>query len=46
MGKTHEKSTKNDKRRMRTIMHLTRPPRLEGSVKNAKMNPIRKKKKA
>ena len=25
--------------------HLTRPPRLEGRVKNAKMNPVRKIKK-
>ena len=25
-------------------IRLTRPPRLEGAVKNAKMNPIRKKK--
>lgn len=25
--------------------HLTRPPRLEGAVKNAMMNPVRKKKK-
>lgn len=26
-------------------LHLTEPPRLEGVVKNAMMNPIRKKKK-
>ena len=25
-------------------MHLTRPPRMEGKVKNAKMNPVRKPK--
>jgi len=25
-------------------LHLTRPPRLEGIVKNAMMNPVRKKK--
>ncbi len=24
-------------------LHLTRPPRLEGKVKNAMMNPVRKK---
>jgi len=27
------------------LTHLVRPPRLEGVVKNAKMNPVRKKKK-
>ena len=26
-------------------MHLTRPPRLEGKVKEAMMQPVRKKKK-
>lgn len=26
-------------------LHLTMPPRLEGAVKNAMMNPVRKKKK-
>jgi len=26
-------------------LHLTTPPRMEGKVKNAKMNPIRKPKK-
>jgi len=33
------------KKRLREQGHLTRPPRLEGKVKNAMMNPIRKKKK-
>jgi len=33
------------KKRLRQTDHLTRPPRLEGVVKNAKMNPVRKKKK-
>ena len=31
---------------LREADHLTRPPRLEGAVKNKMMNPIRKKKKA
>jgi len=31
------------KRRLRESDHLTRPPRLEGKVKNAMMNPVRKK---
>lgn len=34
------------KKRLRETNHLTRPPRLEGVVKNAKMNPIKKIKKA
>lgn len=34
------------KKILREKDHLTRPPRLEGKVKNAKMNPIRKPKKA
>lgn len=33
------------KRLLRTQDRLTRPPRLEGKVKNAMMNPVRKKKK-
>lgn len=37
------KATKTDIKREQ---HVTRPPRLEGKVKNAKMNPILKKKKA
>ena len=37
--------TKADKRDVRRDMHLTRPPRLEGVVKEAKMQPKRKKKK-
>jgi len=28
----------------RKNLHLTRPPRLEGKVKNAMMNPVRKRK--
>ncbi|MDD5721123.1 MAG: hypothetical protein PHT16_01595 [Candidatus Pacebacteria bacterium] len=30
------------KKFLRESNHLTRPPRLEGVVKNAKMNPIKK----
>jgi len=33
------------KKLLRKLGHLTRPPRLEGAVKNKMMNPIRKKKK-
>ncbi|HCR52621.1 TPA: hypothetical protein DIV48_03205 [Candidatus Kaiserbacteria bacterium] len=33
------------KRILREQDRLTRPPRLEGKVKNAMMNPVRKKKK-
>ena len=32
------------KKHLREMDHLTRPPRLEGRVKNSMMNPIRKKK--
>jgi hypothetical protein len=32
------------KKILREMIHLTRPPRLEGKAKNAGMNPIRKKK--
>ena len=35
----------NKKKLLRKQGHLTRPPRMEGDVKNAKMNPVRKKKK-
>lgn len=34
------------KKRLRELNYLTRPPRLEGKIKNAKMNPRRKLKKA
>jgi len=33
------------KKLLRKLDHLTRPPRLEGVIKNKMMNPIRKKKK-
>jgi len=36
---------KSDKREIRHAMHLTRPPRMEGKVKEAMMQPVRKKKK-
>lgn len=39
-------SKQTDKKRLlRKLDHLTLPPRLEGTVKNAMMNPVRKKKK-
>lgn len=41
--RNHNKIDK--KKLLREQDHLTVPPRLEGVVKNAKMNPIRKKKK-
>jgi hypothetical protein len=33
------------KKKLRKMDHLTTPPRLEGIVKNAMMNPVKKKKK-
>lgn len=33
------------KKFLREMDHLTRPPRLEGKAKNAKMNSVRKSKK-
>lgn len=36
--------TKGDKREVRQETHLTRPPRLEGVVKEAMMQPTRKRK--
>ncbi|OGG56934.1 hypothetical protein A3D71_02500 [Candidatus Kaiserbacteria bacterium RIFCSPHIGHO2_02_FULL_55_20] len=39
-------TTKSDKRSIRRAMHLTRPPRMEGRVKEAMMQPVRKKKAA
>ncbi|HEY4527186.1 MAG TPA: hypothetical protein VJK53_05090 [Candidatus Paceibacterota bacterium] len=38
--------TKGDKREVRQETHLTRPPRMEGKVKEAMMRPVRKQKKA
>jgi len=34
------------KRLLGELDHLTRPPRLEGAVKNERMNPTQKRKKA
>jgi hypothetical protein len=34
------------KKELQQTLHLTRPPRLEGAVKNAMTNPVRKKKAA
>ena len=33
------------KKLLREMDHLTRPPRMEGKVKNARMNSVRKNKK-
>lgn len=38
--------TKGDKREIREETRLTRPPRMEGKVKEAMMQPKRKRKKA
>lgn len=39
-----KKNLLDRKRLLREQNHLTRPPRLEGKIKNAMMNPVRKKK--
>ena len=41
-----QRPTKGDKREIRQRMHLTRPPRLEGKVKNAMMYSEKKEKHA
>lgn len=33
------------KKNLRQKTHLTRPPRMEGKIKNAKMNPVKKQRK-
>lgn len=38
--------TKGDKKDIRQEMHLTRAPRMEGAVKEAMMQPVRKKRRA
>lgn len=38
--------TKGGKREVREEMHLTRPPRMEGKVKEAMMQPKKKKRKS
>ena len=35
-------ANRDKKRRLREADWLTRPPRLEGAVKNARTNPVRK----
>lgn len=46
MNKVIKQNPINKKKLLRQTDHLTTPPRLEGKVKNAKMNPVRKKKKS
>ena len=43
--KTKNQNIKDKKKILRETNHLTRPPRLEGVVKNTKMNPVKKKRK-
>jgi hypothetical protein len=38
--------TADKKKALSELGHLTRPPRLEGAVKNKMTNPVRKEKKA
>ena len=40
-----KRNLEDKKKDLRGKTHLTRPPRMEGKVKNAKMNPMRKIKK-
>lgn len=42
MSKSKTQNPINKKKLLREVDHLTTPPRLEGNVKNAKMNPIKK----
>lgn len=44
--KVKEERVIDKKKLVRESEHVTRPPRLEGVVKNAKMNPVKKEKKA
>ena len=44
MKKLESQNTIDKKRLLREQDHLTRPPRLEGTVKEAMMQPVRKKK--
>jgi hypothetical protein len=46
MGKSKKQNPIDKKKLLREADHLTVPPRLEGKVKNAKMNPIKKKSKS
>jgi len=45
MGNIQAQGPQDKKRRIREVDHMTRPPRMEGKVKEAMMQPIRKKKK-
>lgn len=40
--RTKRRPAKSDKRDMRMHMRLTRPPRLEGAAKEARMQPLKK----
>jgi hypothetical protein len=44
MSKNKNNNTINKKKLLRATDHLTTPPRMEGKVKNAMMNPVKKKK--
>jgi hypothetical protein len=46
MSKRNSKNPLDKKKLLREADHLTRPPRLEGAVKEAMMQPKRKKKKS
>ena len=41
-----KKNLADKKKNLRRKTHLTRPPRMEGKVKNTRMNPVREMKKA
>jgi len=43
MKKTERHGMSREKE-LKERLHVTRPPRLAGKVKNAKMNPVRKRK--
>jgi len=45
MSKNKKQDSINKKKLLRQTNHLTTPPRMEGKVKNAQMNPIKKKRK-
>ena len=46
MNNAKEQGPMDRRRMLRKTDRLTRPPRLEGKVKNAAMNPVRKRKKS
>lgn len=45
MSKRNNENLLDKKKMLRQADHFTRPPRLEGAVKEAMMQPIRKKRK-